>query len=159
MYFGYAITHEQIDRLVQDILDNPTKHYIVAGEDLDNELIATVHIAEMGDKTVEFGVMVAEAYRKKGVASAMMDYAITWTRNRGYTDLYMHCLSYNAPIKHLVRKHGLAVTTEGIESDAVLEIPSTNIFSVGHEILLRQQNAFNYGIKHNIQSFRRALAL
>lgn len=159
MYFGYAITPEQIDLITEGIENNPSKHTIVIAEDIDNEIVGTVHIADMGDACVEFGVMVAEAYRGQGIANGLLEYSIVWSRNRGYSDLYMHCLSYNGPIKHLVRKHGLLIETQGTESDASLKIPPTNIFSVGHELALRQQSAFNYGLKHNIQSFKRALAL
>jgi len=159
IYFGHAITYEGIDKLMADMVANVSMHHIVVAEDLDQEIVGTVHIAQMNDHEVEFGVMVAEAYRQKGIASGLMDYAMTWARNRGFRDLYMHCLSYNAPIKHLVRKHGLAISQEGTESDARVTMPPTNIFSIGHEIALRQQNAYAGAVKHHLQSFRKALAL
>lgn len=159
MYFGYNITPEHIDDLVEKMVGEPQKNHIVVAEDFDNEIVGTVHIAEMAEHQVEFGVMVAEAYRKQGIASGLMDYAMTWAQNRGYHDLYMHCLSYNAPIKHLVRKHGLSVSTEGTESDAEVTMSPSNIFTIGHEIVLRQRNAANYIVKHQIQSFRKALAV
>lgn len=159
IYFGYAITNENIELLVEDMVANNHLHDIVVAEDTDGEIVGTVHIARMNDHEVEFGVMVAEAYRKKGIASGLMDYAMTWARNRGYRDLYMHCLSYNAPIKHLVTKHGLEISRDGIESDARVTMPPTNIFSIGHEMVLRQQNAVNKTMNHTIQSFRKAIAL
>jgi len=159
IYFGYAITNENIERLVNEMVANCHHHHVVVAEDTDGEIVGTVHIAQMNGHEVEFGVMVAEAYRKMGIASGLMDYAMTWSRNRGYTDLYMHCLSYNAPIKHLVTKHGLAISRDGIESDARVTMPPTNIFSIGHELVLRQQNAVNKTMNYTIQSFRKALAL
>jgi len=159
LYFGHAITPELIDQLVDGMCKNPNLHHIVAAEDIDGELVGTIHIAQMNDHEVEFGVMVAESHRGMGVASAMMDYAMTWSRNRGYTELYMHCLSYNAPIKHLVTKHGLAISRDGIESDARVTMPPTNIFSIGHELALRHQNAITSTFNHSVQSFRKALAL
>lgn len=159
IYFGHAVTNERIDILVNDMISKPHMHHVVVAEDVGGEIAGTVHIAHMNDREVEFGVMVAESYRKQGIASGLMDYAMTWSQNRGYTDLYMHCLSYNAPIKHLVTKHGLAISRDGIESDARVTLPPTNIFSVGHEMVLRQQNAVTATMNHTIQSFRRALAL
>lgn len=157
MYFGYAVNYENIDRLIVSMMDHPQHHHVLLAEDDNFETIATVHMAQMSQHEMELGFMVAEQHRKQGVASAMMDYAMTWCRNRGYNDIFMHCLSYNAPIKHLVRKHGLEVTTEGTEADARVTLPKTNIFSIGHEMFMRQQNLINTNIKHNIQSFRRAL--
>jgi GNAT superfamily N-acetyltransferase len=159
IYFGHAVTNERIDMLVDDMVAKPDMHHVVVAEDVDGEIVGTVHIAHMNDHEVEFGVMVAEGYRKQGIASGLMDYAMTWSRNRGYTDLYMHCLSYNAPIKHLVTKHGLAISRDGIESDARVTLPPTNIFSIGHEMVLRQRNVMNATMNHTIQSFRKALAL
>jgi RimJ/RimL family protein N-acetyltransferase len=159
LYFGTAINHSMIDNLVEGMMQKTQFHQIVVAEDIDQEIVGTVHIAMMDEHAVEFGVMVAEAYRKKKIASGMMDYAMTWAQNRGFRDLYMHCLSYNAPIKHLVKKHGLAVSTEGTESDARVTMPPTNIFSIGHEIALRQQNIINTSLNHTIQSFRKVLAV
>ena len=159
LYFGHAIRHDMIDKLIDTMVISPELHHVVVAEDLDQEIVGTVHIAQMSEREVEFGVMVAEAYRKNGIASGLMDYAMTWARNRNYNDLYMHCLSYNAPIKHLVTKHGLAISRDGIESDARVTLPPTNIFSIGHEIVLRQQNAIYSTMNHTIQSFRKVLAL
>lgn len=159
LYFGTVFTDNMIDGLVDGMISNPTLHHIVVAEDIDQEIVGTVHIAMMDAHAVEFGVMVAEAYRKMKVASGMMDYAMTWAQNRGFRDLFMHCLSYNAPIKHLVKKHGLTISTEGTESDARVTMPPTNIFSIGHEIALRQQNIINTSVNHTIQSFRKVIAV
>ena len=159
IYFGYNIQNEHIDDLINKIVSDPVKNHIVVAEDFNDDIVGTVHISEIDSGQVEFGVMVSEGYRKRGIASGLMDYAITWSRNRGYQDLYMHCLSYNAAIKHLVRKHGLKITQDGPDSDAELHMKPSNIFSVGHELMLRQQNAANYIIKHQIQTFKRVLAV
>lgn len=159
LYFGTAINHGMIDHLVEGMIQNPALHHVVVAEDIDQEIVGTVHIAMMNAHEVEFGVMVAEAYRKMKIASGMMDYSMTWAQNRGFRDLYMHCLSYNAPIKHLVKKHGLIISTEGTESDARVTMPPTNIFSIGHEIALRQQNLINASLNHTIQSFRKVIAV
>ena len=153
VYFGYAISHDSIDVLVADMCQRPTDNHIVAALDQDLAIIGTVHIAQMSAQQVEFGVMVAENHRKQGHADRMMDYAITWCRNRGISDLYMHCLSTNAPIRHLVRKNGLTITQQGPETDAQLRLPPTDFFAWGHELALIQQNA----MAETIMSFTRAL--
>lgn len=159
LYFGYAVSDYVIDTLLVNVVRSPHLHSIIVAENANNDIVGLVHIAHMRDDAVEFGVMVTEEYRGKGIASGMMDYAMTWSRNRGFRDLYMHCLSHNAPIKHLVQKHGLAISRDGTESDARVTLPLTDIFSVSHEIILRQQNAVNKSVNSTIQSFRRALAL
>ena len=155
MYFGYAITDEAVEQLVQHMTDNIDKHRVVVAEDENMDIVGTVHIANMSATEVEFGVMVAEAYRKQGVSSLLMDYAITWCQNRGLSNIYMHCLSFNQPILHLVKKHGLGVSNEYGDSDARVVLPPTNAFTIGKEAFYRQHHL----LQKNILSFKRMLSV
>lgn len=157
MYFGVAIDEESIDRFVDRMIENSDKHHVVVAEDDLLDVVGIIHIARMNDHEVEFGVMVAEAYRGQGISSRMIDYALTWCQNRNLRDVYMHCLSYNAPILHLVKKHGLEVSSDHGDADARVTLPASNFLTIGHEALLQQQNILGYGIKKNLVSFRRML--
>lgn len=157
IYFGYSISNDGIDTLVDDMIDNAKYHNIVVAEDDDLEIVGTIHIASVSDHEVEFGVMVAEAYRQHGVASQMMEFAMTWARNRNLRDIWMHCLSYNAPILHLVKKHGLEVSQDHGDADARVTLPPTTIFSIQREMLLKQQNAYTRSLKEHALCFRRML--
>lgn len=153
MYFGYPAPEEQITKLVDEIVNNPTKHHILVAENDQLEIIGTIHIAHMSDSEVELGVMVAEAYRKQGVSSVMMEYAMTWCQNRGLRNVFMHCLSYNKPIIHLVNKFGLEITKEYGDADARVTLPVFNVFTLGKEAVLRHRNL----VHENIRSFQRIL--
>lgn len=153
MYFGYPITNEGIEQLVQEIVDHPDKHKIVIAEDDNLDIAGTIHIASMNKTQVEFGIMVAESYRGKKVANKLMEFAIAWVQNRGLNDIYMHCLMYNAPIIHIVKKYGLEISKDNGDADAHVTLPRSNIFTIGYESIMRQQSAF----KHNILQFKRML--
>ena len=56
----------------------------------------------------------------------MMDEAITWARNRHYKDLFMHCISWNRPIKRLCEKHGLVPRNMLGDSEANLQLEPPN---------------------------------
>lgn len=155
MYFGYPATEEQIKKLVDEMVNNPSKHRMVIAENDQFEIVGTIHIANVSDTEVEFGVMVAESYRKLGVSSQMMEYAMTWCQNRGLNNVYMHCLGYNKPIIHLVEKYGLEITKEYGDADARVTLPNSNIFTIGTECVLRQQHI----LQHNLRSFKRMLAV
>lgn len=157
MYFGVAIDKDSIDRFVESMIKNIDKHRVVVAEDDMLDIVGTIHIANISDHEVEFGVMVAEGHRGQGVSSIMMDYALTWCQNRDLRDVYMHCLAYNAPILHLVRKHGLDVSSNCGTADARVTLPESNFLTIGHEALIQQQNIFGYGIKKNLVSFHRML--
>lgn len=155
MYFGYAIPNETIVTLVDDIIANPTKHRVIIAEDDNLDMVGTIHIANVSATEVELGVMVAEAYRGHGISSIMMDYAITWCQNRGLSDIYMHCLSYNQPILHLVKKHGLEISRDFGDADARVKLPTPNMFTLGKEAMYHQ----NRLLQKNVVCFKRMLAV
>jgi RimJ/RimL family protein N-acetyltransferase len=155
MYFGGGVSEFYIDTLIQKIVDNPKEHRIVVAENDMNQVVGTIHVAFMNTKAVEFGVMVAEEHRKLGISSKMMDFALTWCRNRDLNDIYMHCLGYNEPIIHLVKKHGLEVTKEYGDADAHVTLPHSNLFSFQHEAMIRQSNY----MANNVRTFRKLLAV
>jgi RimJ/RimL family protein N-acetyltransferase len=159
MYFGCAISDDGIDQLVNSMIDNPSVHHVVVAEDDNLDIVGTIHIANMSNHEVELGVMVHEGLRSQGVASTMMDFALTWCQNRNLRDIYMHCLAYNAPILHLVKKHGLEVSKDHGDADARVTLPECSFLTIGHEALLRQQNTLGYSVKKNLVSFRRMLAV
>ena len=140
MYFGIVYSDEQIARLVKIMSNDPDRHAMVVAENEDQEIVGTVHIALLSETEVELGVVVAEAYRGQKVSSSMMDYAITWCQNRNLRDVYMHCLSYNRPILHLVKKFGLGISQSQGDADARVTLPTLNMFSLGKEAMLRHKN-------------------
>jgi GNAT superfamily N-acetyltransferase len=153
MYFGCAISKESISTLVDHMIDNDENHRVVVAEDDQLEIVGTVHMAIISDTEVELGVMVSEAYRGKGVSSIMMEYALNLCRNRNFDSVTMFCLSYNAPILHVVKKYGLEISEHLGNSEAKLALPRATIFTLGRENLANHQSF----IKQNVMSFRRML--
>lgn len=140
-YFGSAYTDEMIDRLVQGMADNPKLHTFLVAE-FKGEWIGTVHIAQVNPKEVEFGFIVDAEHRGNGIADRLMGEAITWSRNRGYESLYMHCLSWNTPIKRLCLKHGMELYTESGETDTKLDLAPPDFKSVTDEVMTRNRNVY-----------------
>ena len=123
-YFGYSLGRKSIDALVKKFASDPkNNHFLVAK--IDGKWAGTIHIASRGTK-VEFGVIVSPIYRKRGIADTMMDEAITWARNRHYKDLFMHCISWNRPIKRLCNKHNLVPSNMMGDSEANLHLKPPN---------------------------------
>ena len=119
-YFGYTTGQEAIGLLINQLISNPKRnHFLVAK--INGQWAGTIHIATL-EQEVEFGVIVAPQYRKQGIANVLMDEAITWARNRYYRDLFMHCISWNRPIKQLCQKHGLVPRNMMGDSEANLTL-------------------------------------
>jgi RimJ/RimL family protein N-acetyltransferase len=140
-YFQIQYTDEQIDRLVSDIVAAPEKHHFLVAE-YKGEWIGTIHIAEVNKDEVEFGFIVDAEHRGNGIADRMMQEALVWTRNRGYHSLYMHCLSWNQPIKRLCIKHGMELHSEYGETETKLELEPADIKSIADEVLIRNRQAY-----------------
>jgi GNAT superfamily N-acetyltransferase len=138
LYFGCAIGTQAIDAIVEKFSADPKNNRILVAK-IDGNWAGTIHIATHNNE-VEFGVIVSQQYRKKGIANRMMDQAITWSRNRFYKDLYMHCISWNRPIKHLCDKHGLTPRNMMGDSQANLRLPPPNVGTYLKEQLNTQRN-------------------
>jgi len=106
-YFGCVTGQKVIDSLVKGFNDHPNNHHFLIAK-VNGQWAGTIHIATHTQE-VEFGVIVALLHRRQGIANIMIDQAITWARNRFYTELYMHCIERNSAIKRLCQKHDLKV--------------------------------------------------
>ena len=153
MYFGCAMSKDAITNLVDHMVEHHENHKVLVAENCELEIVGTIHVALINDHEVELGIMVSEAYRNTGVSTKMMDYVLTWCRNRGVDSVTMFCLSYNAPILHVVKKYGLKITESLGNTEAKVALPRANIFTLGRENLAVQQNIF----KQNVMSFKRML--
>ncbi len=137
--FGYTLGQEAIDLLVDQLASNPKNNYFLVAK-INNRWAGTIHIATH-EQEAEFGVIVALQYRKQGIANLIMDEAITWARNRYYRDLFMHCISWNRPIKHLCQKHGLVPRNMMGDSEANLQLePPTPATFFKEQMIVAKRN-------------------
>ena len=137
-YFGCVVGPDSIDNLVAEFSKDFKNHHVLVGK-MSGHWAGTIHIAAHGTE-VEFGVIVAKPYRKQGVANAMMDEAITWARIRRYNDLFMHCISWNLPIKQLCRKHGLTPRNMMGDSEVNFHLEPPTPVTFFKELLVIQRN-------------------
>lgn len=147
LYFGVAGSQHVVTALMDRVLTNPDDHHFLVAQD-DNRWIGTIHIAVSGT-VVEFGVIVDDDYRGQGVAGSMLDEAIVWARNRGYTELFMHCLGWNKPIQHLCHKHGLETHNMYGDSEVEMRLNPANWITINKEICIKNRNLFHRFLQNN----------
>lgn len=141
IFFGYSASDENIDSLVAGIVAKPDDHYFLVLESND-QWIGTLHIAKTGKNDVEFGFMLDEHYRGQGFGDRLMDEGLTWARNRGYDEVFLHCVASNKPVQFLCHKHGLRVTTEHGESETKAKLPPPDFYSITKEVAVRNRQAW-----------------
>lgn len=140
MFFGYAVQDQNIDALITKMTEHEADNYILVAENAAG-VVGSLHIAITGAE-VEFGLMVAPEHRGHGIASIMMEEALLWTRNRGYSELFMHCLTVNHPVQRLCRKYNLKTSNEYGESETKVKLPPPNLMTVTQEVAIRQKQAW-----------------
>ena len=152
LYFGVASNDYVIDSLMERILKSPQDHYFLVAKD-GTRWVGTIHIAVSG-KQVEFGVIVDNEYRGRGIGGDMLEESLLWARNRRYRELYMHCLTWNAPIRHLCDKHGLKPKSMFGESEVQLELPPPDFITLAKEANIKNRNIFHTWLQDNTRWYQ-----
>lgn len=147
LYFGIVGSQFLVESLMDRVTSNPEGHYFLVARD-GKRWVGTIHIATH-DHSVEFGIIIDKDHRGQGIASLMMDEALVWARNRGYCDLYMHCLGWNKPIQHLCRKHGLEISNMMGDTEAELKLPPANWVTIGQEFFAAQRKIYQRWLQNN----------
>ena len=151
LYFGIAGSQTVIFALMDLIIGNPDEHYFLVAKD-KTKWVGTIHIA-VNNCVVEFGIIVSKEYRGQGIANQLMDEALTWARNRGYTELFMHCLGWNKPIQHLCYKHGLETKNIYGDSEVEMKLPPANWVTINKEICTKQRNWYHMFLQNNWKAY------
>ena len=141
LYFGTMATAALINGLLNQISSHPEDHFFLVAIDGD-QWIGTTHIATKGLQA-ELGLIVDSQRRGQGIASTMIEHAITWVRNRNFRELFMHCLTWNRPINHLCAKHGLTTRNMYGDSEVQIELDPPTWITLNKEVGINQRNLFH----------------
>lgn len=136
--FCYNIKDENIDQFILSILYNADDHHLFTAE-VDDKLVGFGHLAREGSNW-ELAVSVNGNCQGQGVANSIMDFMIDWGTTRGVHSVFMHCITQNAKIQHLARKHGLRmVERDGAEVTSRVDLPPPTPLDYTAQFLQEQQ--------------------
>ena len=155
IYFGSA-GPGIIESLMLRIEAEADRHTFLVATNCEGWL-GTLHIAEVTPSQVEFGLLVHKNYRGLGIGNDLLTQGITWARNRGYTELFMHCLTHNAAIRHLCDKHGLEPRDLGGDSETKVALAPATWITVNQELVTRQHNLFYMALQQTWWPFQENL--
>jgi GNAT superfamily N-acetyltransferase len=140
-YFGISASNAYIDNIVDGVLSNTDEHnFLVAYR--GNKWVGVIHLARISEIDIEFGIMVHKDYRGQGIASDLMNEAVTWVCNRGFETLYLHCLRTNNQMKHLATKFGLELHNIESEVDSKTALPPPSLLTYTREAATANKNIF-----------------
>jgi len=120
--FCYNIKDENIDRFILSILYNADDHHLFTAT-LDDKIVGFGHLAREGEDW-ELAVSIDGDCQGQGVAGKLMEFMIDWGKTRRVHSVFMHCITQNAKIQYLARKHGLRmVERDGAEVTSKVDLP------------------------------------
>lgn len=121
--FCYNIKDENIDKFILSILYNADDHHLFTATKND-KIVGFGHLAREGEDW-ELAVSVDCDHQGQGVADQLMMFMIDWGKTRRVHSVFMHCITQNAKIQHLARKHGLRmVERDGAEVTSKVDLPA-----------------------------------
>jgi GNAT superfamily N-acetyltransferase len=129
---------------------------LFAVHDEELNVIALVHVATTGN-SAELGLSVLPGVRGQGLGNALFTRAVTFLRNRGTLEVFVHCLSENGAMMHLAHKNGMRIVYSGGESDARLQLDPPTANSYISEWLEDQQAHAVHALRRNARLTSRFL--
>lgn len=153
LYFGMAVTDEYIDLLVKKIANCPERHNFLICHNC-TDWLGVLHLAQVDQDTVEFGVSVTESYRNMGIGSDLLKEGIVWARNRSYQRLFLHCVQWNRAMAHLATKHGLDMTNQDGDVDVMAQLPPASWYSIQQETADIQRRIFQLFLNRSFYPFQ-----
>jgi GNAT superfamily N-acetyltransferase len=152
--FGASIGDEGLAHYVSRI--DFARDGLFGVHDANLDLLAVVHVA-VTDAAAELGLSVAPGMRGRGLGNALFVRAVMCMRNRGLREVFVHCITENAAMMHLARKHGMRVIQSGSESDARLALAPATAQSFINEWLHDQQGKAVRTLRENALLAQRML--
>lgn len=157
LYFGLAVTDDFIDQLVKRITADVDQHIFLVSYNCTGWL-GVLHIARVTDQSIEFGVSVYEEYRNFGIGSDLLKEGITWARNRGYRQLYLHCVKWNTAMAHLAAKHDLTMTHQDGDIDVTTRLAPPSWYSLQQETADVNRRIFHLWLNTTFFPFQESCA-
>ncbi len=108
------------------------------GAFLGEVLIGVAELRPLGELfagEAEAAFSVNQDWRNCGLGTELFARLLRSARNRGYHKLYMTCLKYNAPMRHLARKFSAEIVMEMDESVAMVATPQRTMISLMREAI------------------------
>jgi GNAT superfamily N-acetyltransferase len=122
----------------------------------DGALVAVSQLAQ-SEEDLEVGLSVLPAYRRKGLAMALLFRSASHARARGLKGLIIHCLTQNLPMLSLAQRIGMTVEISNGEGDGRLTLRAATALDFWREIADDQESLANSIAKSVLKSWERAV--
>jgi RimJ/RimL family protein N-acetyltransferase len=153
--FGSSIADMAIQQYV-DRIDFVRDGVFAVQEDEGPRLLAVIHVA-LSATSAELGLSVLPGHRGQGLGGALFSRAVTYLRNRGTREVFVHCLTENGAMMQLARKNRMRIVPAGQETDARLALDPATADTLFSEWLHDYHAATVKSVRLNSQLARKLL--
>lgn len=122
--FGTILKEPRIEKYIRDSFvteGTRTKDNLWFAIKCDGEIVATLHVAIVGD-SAEFGFTTLETHRGKKLGQLLFARGYQVVTERSIHKIYMVCLSENRAMRHIAYKFGMKMFSEQGDNEGTLEI-------------------------------------
>lgn len=132
--FGYSPLDSSIATYVNsNLISSDRQNNYWYGIKDDDKLIATIHIATFGD-VAEFAFTTDVNYRGHKLGQLLFARGYQLVTEENINRIYLACLTENKVMRHIAKKFGLSVMTNGSDSEASINIQYPVPLSRLHEV-------------------------
>ena len=142
--FGQTMKPEAVASYVDSL--ESTHAPVFGSVNVNLEVVAIGQFAEATDG-LDVGLSVLPRYRRRGLATALLERAASYASAHAITSLVMHCLADNAPILALARHFGTAIQVSGAEADGRLRLRAATALDVWTEAAYDQAGMLDAATK------------
>ena len=121
---SFDVSHDSLVRYTQIDYDREMAIIALVEEDGVQKMAGVVRvISDAWNETAEYAILVADPWQDQGLGTALTDFILEITRERGIQKLYAEVLHLNEVMSHVLKKRGFQVverSPEGIRLELEL---------------------------------------
>jgi acetyltransferase len=113
---SFDVSHNSLVRYTQIDYDREMAIIALVEEDGVQKMAGVVRvISDAWNETAEYAILVADPWQNQGLGTALTDFILDITRERGIQKLYAEVLHLNEVMSHVLKKRGFQVVDRSPE--------------------------------------------
>lgn len=113
---SFDVSHKSLTRFTQIDYDREMAIIALIEEDGEQKMAGVVRVIhDAWNETAEYAILVADPWQNQGLGTALTDFILSITKERGIQKLYAEVLHLNEVMSHVLRKRGFQVVERSPE--------------------------------------------
>lgn len=142
--FGHPANDEAIQKYVDSSWESEGRWMGIIE---NGKIIAAIHVALEGEGRAELGLTVDPRWRGKKLGQSLFERSIVYLKARHVKDVFMHCLSENAVMKHIASKNHMKMFSSYGETEADLHLPDSTPIDAYCEVVVEQLAIYDNNVR------------